>query len=56
MAAVLGLSAILMTSALAFEIVSNTKFAHWQGKVVGTIYIGLGLQLIVQTQNRVEGK
>ncbi len=60
---VLGLTFVLMsilyTSALALLTSSigekffsnkNSRFTRWQSKVVGTIYIGLGLQLIFQTQ------
>jgi RhtB (resistance to homoserine/threonine) family protein len=59
----LGLTFVLMsimyTTTLAFLTSSigerlfskqNSKFARWQGKVVGTIYIGLGLQLVLQSQ------
>jgi RhtB (resistance to homoserine/threonine) family protein len=28
----------------------NSRLARWQGKVVGSIYIGLGLQLVFQNQ------
>lgn len=49
---------ILYTSSLAFLASSlgnklfskNSKISRWQGKVVGTIYIGLGLQLVFQSQ------
>lgn len=53
------LMSILYTTALAFLTSSigdrlfsnnNSRFARWQGKVVGTIYIGLGLQLVFQSQ------
>lgn len=60
---ILGLTFVLMsimyTTLLAFITSSigeklfskqNSKFARWQGKVVGTIYIGLGLQLVLQSQ------
>jgi threonine/homoserine/homoserine lactone efflux protein len=48
----------LYTSTLAFLASSlgnklftkNSKISRWQGKVVGTIYIGLGLQLVFQSQ------
>lgn len=49
---------ILYTSSLAFLASSlgnklftkDSKMSRWQGKVVGTIYIGLGLQLVFQSQ------
>ncbi|MEH7251544.1 LysE family translocator [Neobacillus niacini] len=52
------LMSILYTSSLAFLasslgnklFVKNNKMARWQGKVVGFIYIGLGLQLVFQSQ------
>lgn len=52
------LMSILYTSLLAFLASSlgnrlfskEGKIARWQGKVVGTIYIGLGLQLVFQSQ------
>jgi RhtB (resistance to homoserine/threonine) family protein len=52
------LMSILYTSTLAFLASSlgnklftkNSKISRWQGKVVGTIYIGLGLQLVFQSQ------
>jgi len=52
------LMSILYTSLLAFLASSignklfskNSKISRWQGKVVGTIYIGLGLQLVLQSQ------
>jgi RhtB (resistance to homoserine/threonine) family protein len=52
------LMSILYTSSLAFLASSignklftkNSKISRWQGKVVGTIYIGLGLQLVFQSQ------
>ncbi|MBS4213104.1 LysE family translocator [Neobacillus rhizophilus] len=53
------LMSILYTTLLAFLTSSigkrlfsnrNSRFARWQGKVVGTIYIGLGLQLVLQSQ------
>lgn len=53
------LMSILYTTLLAFLTSSigkrfffnkESKFARWQGKVVGTIYIGLGLQLVFQSQ------
>jgi RhtB (resistance to homoserine/threonine) family protein len=60
---ILGLTFVLMsimyTTTLAFLASSigdrlfskrNSKFARWQGKIVGTIYIGLGLQLVLQSQ------
>ena len=60
---ILGLTFVLMsilyTTLLAFLTSSignklfstkNSRFARWQGKVVGTIYIGLGLQLVFQSQ------
>ena len=60
---ILGLTFVLMsilyTTLLAFLTSSigkrlftnkNSKFTRWQGKVVGAIYIGLGLQLVLQSQ------
>lgn len=60
---ILGLTFVLMsilyTTLLAFLTSSigerlfsnkNSRFARWQGKVVGAIYIGLGLQLVLQSQ------
>lgn len=60
---ILGLTFVLMsilyTTLLAFLTSSiekklfanqNSRLARWQGKVVGTIYIGLGLQLVLQSQ------
>ncbi|MBO0958629.1 LysE family translocator [Neobacillus sp. MM2021_6] len=60
---ILGLTFVLMsilyTTMLAFLTSSignklfstkNSRFARWQGKVVGIIYIGLGLQLVFQSQ------
>ncbi|WP_413306918.1 LysE family translocator [Bacillus sp. 1P10SD] len=60
---ILGLTFVLMsilyTTLLAFLTSSigkrlfsnkNSKFARWQGKVVGAIYIGLGLQLVLKSQ------
>lgn len=52
------LMSILYTSLLAILASSigtklfskESKFSRWQGKVVGTIYIGLGLQLVFQSQ------
>ncbi|MFP5113718.1 LysE family translocator [Bacillaceae bacterium C204] len=53
------LMSILYTTLLAFLTSSigarifankNGKLARWQGKVVGSIYIGLGLQLVLQNQ------
>ncbi|MDQ1144296.1 RhtB (resistance to homoserine/threonine) family protein [Bacillus sp. SORGH_AS 510] len=53
------LMSILYTTLLAFLTSSigkrlfsnkNSRFARWQGKVVGAIYIGLGLQLVLQSQ------
>lgn len=52
------LMSILYTTLLAFLTTSlgnkffskNSRFSRWQGKVVGTIYIGLGLQLVFQSQ------
>jgi threonine/homoserine/homoserine lactone efflux protein len=52
------LMSILYTSLLAFlasslgnKLISKEgKMSRWQGKVVGTIYIGLGLQLVFQSQ------
>jgi threonine/homoserine/homoserine lactone efflux protein len=52
------LMSILYTSLLAFLASSlgnklfseNSKMSRWQGKVVGMIYIGLGLQLVFQSQ------
>lgn len=53
------LMSIMYTTTLAFLTSSigerlfskqDSKFARWQGKVVGTIYIGLGLQLVMQSQ------
>jgi RhtB (resistance to homoserine/threonine) family protein len=52
------LMSILYTSLLAFLASSlgnklfskENKMSRWQGKVVGTIYIGLGLQLVFQSQ------
>jgi threonine/homoserine/homoserine lactone efflux protein len=52
------LMSILYTSFLAFLASSlgnklfsrKDKMSRWQGKVVGTIYIGLGLQLVFQSQ------
>jgi RhtB (resistance to homoserine/threonine) family protein len=52
------LMSILYTSLLALLASSlgnklffkNSKISRWQGKVVGTIYIGLGLQLVFQSQ------
>lgn len=52
------LMSIMYTSTLAFLASSlgnklftkNSMMSRWQGKVVGTIYIGLGLQLILQSQ------
>ncbi|KGM46258.1 LysE family translocator [Neobacillus niacini] len=49
---------ILYTSSLAFLASSlgnklfakDNKISCWQGKLVGTIYIGLGLQLVFQSQ------
>ncbi|MEH7247276.1 LysE family translocator [Neobacillus niacini] len=49
---------ILYTSSLAFLASSlgnklfkkDGRVSRWQGKVVGTIYIGLGLQLVFQSQ------
>lgn len=41
----------LLTSSLGNKLFSkDSKVSRWQGKVVGTIYIGLGLQLVFQTQ------
>lgn len=41
-----------LTSSLGEKLFSNknNKLARWQGKIVGTIYIGLGLQLVLQSQ------
>jgi threonine/homoserine/homoserine lactone efflux protein len=41
-----------LTSSIGERLLSNqnSRFARWQGKVVGTIYIGLGLQLVMQSQ------
>lgn len=60
---ILGLTFVLMsilyTSALAFLTSSlgsrffsnkNGRLARWQGKIVGSIYIALGLQLVLQNQ------
>jgi RhtB (resistance to homoserine/threonine) family protein len=60
---ILGLTFVLMsilyTTLLAFLTSSigerlfsnkNSKFFRWQSKVVGAIYIGLGLQLVLQSQ------
>ncbi|MCL6573698.1 MAG: LysE family translocator [Bacillus sp. (in: Bacteria)] len=53
------LMSILYTSTLAFLTSSlgarffpnkNGTLARWQGKIVGTIYIALGLQLVLQNQ------
>ncbi|WP_026564044.1 LysE family translocator [Bacillus sp. UNC41MFS5] len=53
------LMSILYTTLLAFLTSSlgerlfankNGKLSRWQGKVVGSIYIGLGLQLVFQSQ------
>ena len=53
------LMSILYTTLLAFLTSSigerlfsnkNSRLARWQGKVVGSIYIGLGLQLVLQSQ------
>lgn len=52
------LMSILYTTLLAFLTSSigdklfqkNGRMSRWQGKVVGTIYIGLGLQLVFQSQ------
>ncbi len=51
------LMSILYTSLLAFLASSigsrllpkNGRMSRWQGKIVGTIYIGLGLQLVFQS-------
>jgi RhtB (resistance to homoserine/threonine) family protein len=60
---ILGLTFVLMsimyTTLLAFltstigeKLFSkqNTRLARWQGKIVGSIYVGLGLQLVMQNQ------
>jgi RhtB (resistance to homoserine/threonine) family protein len=60
---ILGLTFVLMsilyTSTLAFLTSSlgarffpnkNSKLSRWQGKIVGSIYIALGLQLVLQNQ------
>lgn len=40
-----------LTSSLGNKLFSkNSNVSRWQGKVVGTIYIGLGLQLVFQSQ------
>ncbi|MDR7240814.1 LysE family translocator [Neobacillus drentensis] len=53
------LMSILYTTLLAFLTSSigerlfsnqNNRLARWQGKVVGALYIGLGLKLVLQTQ------
>jgi RhtB (resistance to homoserine/threonine) family protein len=52
------LMSILYTTLLAFLTSTigdkffskNGRMSRWQGKVVGTIYIGLGLQLVFQSQ------
>lgn len=52
------LMSILYTTLLAFLASSigsrffskNGRQSRWQGKIVGTIYIGLGLQLVFQSQ------
>jgi RhtB (resistance to homoserine/threonine) family protein len=52
------LMSILYTTLLAFLTSTigdklfpkNGRMSRWQGKVVGTIYIGLGLQLVLQSQ------
>jgi threonine/homoserine/homoserine lactone efflux protein len=41
----------LLASSLGTKLFSKeSKMSRWQGKVVGTIYIGLGLQLVFQSQ------
>ncbi|WP_066258956.1 LysE family translocator [Neobacillus drentensis] len=42
-----------LTSSIGERLFSNknNRLARWQGKVVGSIYIGLGLKLVLQTQN-----
>jgi RhtB (resistance to homoserine/threonine) family protein len=60
---ILGLTFVLMsilyttllaflTSAIGEKLFSkkNSRLAHWQGKIVGSIYVGLGLQLVMQNQ------
>ncbi|WML59011.1 LysE family translocator [Neobacillus sp. PS2-9] len=60
---ILGLTFVLMsilyttllsflTSSIGKRLYSNknSNFTRWQGKVVGAIYIGLGLQLVLQSQ------
>lgn len=59
---ILGLTFVLMsilyttllaflTSSLGNKLFSKTgRFSHWQGKIVGTIYIGLALKLAFQNQ------
>ncbi|MEH7352693.1 LysE family translocator [Neobacillus drentensis] len=60
---ILGLTFVLMsilyttliaflTSSIGEKLFSkkNNRFARWQSKVVGSIYIGLGLQLVLQNQ------
>jgi threonine/homoserine/homoserine lactone efflux protein len=42
----------LLTSSIGEKLFANQNnwMAHWQGKIVGSIYIGLGLQLVLQSQ------
>jgi RhtB (resistance to homoserine/threonine) family protein len=60
---ILGLTFVLMsilyTSSLAYLTSSlgkrffsnkNGRLARWQGKIVGSIYIGIGIQLVLQNQ------
>jgi RhtB (resistance to homoserine/threonine) family protein len=41
-----------LTSAIGEKLFSkkNSRLARWQGKIVGSIYVGLGLQLVMQNQ------
>lgn len=40
-----------LTSAIGERLFSKkNRLARWQGKIVGSIYIGLGLQLVIQNQ------
>jgi len=60
---ILGLTFVLMsilyTSSLAYLTSSlgkkffsnkNSRLSRWQGKIVGSIYIGIGIQLVLQNQ------
>ena len=42
----------LLTSSIGEKLFANQNnwMARWQGKIVGSIYIGLGLQLVLQSQ------